>query len=463
MTSQIIPTGVFDTSGNEKDSIVVTGWVLDQVLDVEKIEAAYLKLVQRWPILSARLRTKGKKWVYEIPTEFNASTPQYVFKKVILPGPIEKTYNYGKVSSSIRCTIKDNQNDLFSKDGPRSVGDYMKSNIPVSQLQVTLFDDATLVGLTTPHVLCDGHGNKEIMVAITKILRGEEVEELHTDDPFTPFVIPDDKKDEPIKTPPFWRVFTMWNIITFMAHLMADFAKTRDITNRDVFFPKEEVERIKEQAMADLKKEKGEDPNVWVSSSDALIAFFLKRVHPPSSSTTPLNVLYSANLRRYLKRPAPLPSPFLHNAAMTVVTPTLPISSIHTLSLGSLAYHIRTTLRDQTDQDALETWLTWRIRNAGRMSLFFEPNGGAWNVVTNWRDMKLMYVDFSGALPDDQQQQGKQVKCLYLFGNSFQPFPVRNIMGLVADDPSGGVWMGGFFSSKKVWERADGFKEFIPN
>lgn len=58
--AQTIPTGVFDTSGNEKDSIVVTGWVLDQVLDAGKVEAAYQKLVEKWPILSARLRKRGK-------------------------------------------------------------------------------------------------------------------------------------------------------------------------------------------------------------------------------------------------------------------------------------------------------------------------------------------------------------------------------------------------------------------
>jgi len=458
MVSQILPTGAFDTSGNEKDAIVVTGWILDQVLDPEKIESAYKKLVQRWPILSARLRTREKKWVYEIPAEFNTATPQYVLKKLIIPGVIEKTYRYPRASLSIQCTVKNNHHDLFSKDGPRSIGAYMKSNIPVVQLQVTLFDNATIVGLTTPHVLCDGHGNKEIMVALTRILRGEEIEDLHTEDPFTPFVIPEEKKDEPIKTPPFWRVFSTWDMATFMGHLMVDLVKTRDITNRHLFFPKAEIERIKEQAVNDLKKEKGDDPDAWISSSDAIVAFCLKRIYPPSDSKKSLNIAYSANLRRYLKHPAPLPEPFLHNGAVTVITPTLPLSAIHSLSLGALAYCIRTTLRDQTTPDALETWLKWRIKNAGRLSLFFEPNG-AWNVITNWRDMKLMDLDFSGALPN--AQEGKEVKCVYLFGDSFQPFPVRNCMGLVADDPSGGIWVGGYLSSRKVWERDGGFREFI--
>lgn len=72
--------------------------------------------------------------------------------------------------------------------------------------------------------------------------------------------------------------------------------------------------------------------------------------------------------------------------------------------------------------------------------------------------MKLMEIDFSGALPSEES--GKSVKCVYLYGNSFQPFPIRNCLGLVADDPNDGIWMGGFFK-KSVWERKDGFGQFI--
>lgn len=161
--------------------------------------------------------------------------------------------------------------------------------------------------------------------------------------------------------------------------------------------------------------------------------------------------MYSANLRRYLSDV--IPRPYLHNGACTVITPTLPLSEISRMSLGALALHIRRTVQDQTARPAVERWLRWRLANAGRLALFFEPTG-AWNGVTNWRDMKLMDIDFSGAAAEGP------VKCVYLWGMSFQPFPVRNFMGLVADDPRGGIWIGGFFS-KRVWERADGFGRFV--
>jgi hypothetical protein len=60
MPHTIIPISTFDTSGNEKDSIVVTGWILDGLVDPKKVESAYTRLVKSWPILSARLRTHDK-------------------------------------------------------------------------------------------------------------------------------------------------------------------------------------------------------------------------------------------------------------------------------------------------------------------------------------------------------------------------------------------------------------------
>lgn len=161
-------------------------------------------------------------------------------------------------------------------------------------------------------------------------------------------------------------------------------------------------------------------------------------------------------MRRYL--PSVVPSPYLHNGSVLVVTPTIPLSDISTMSLGTLAYMIRSSLQEHTKTDHIENWLRWRIANAGRLCLFFEPHG-AWNVITNWRDMKLMELDFSGALPDGAES-AKKANCVYIYGNSFQPFPIRNCMGLVTDDPRGGVWMGGFFR-KTVWERKDGFGQFI--
>ncbi|KAG8839350.1 hypothetical protein FRC18_011461 [Serendipita sp. 400] len=53
-----IPIGALDISSPTKDFIFITGWVLDAPLDPIKVENALAKLVDIWPVLSARLRTK---------------------------------------------------------------------------------------------------------------------------------------------------------------------------------------------------------------------------------------------------------------------------------------------------------------------------------------------------------------------------------------------------------------------
>ncbi|EJD44092.1 hypothetical protein AURDEDRAFT_114396 [Auricularia subglabra TFB-10046 SS5] len=446
MAYTTVPAGVFDVSGNEKDSIVLTGWVIDRVVDPTKVERAWAKLVETWPLLGSRLRKNktSQAWEYHLYSTFSPARPRYVFKHEAKEGSIDAHYRYPRPSEQIVCAVKNNDDRLFSDGGPRSVTQLMTQDIPVTFLQVTTFSDASIIGLTTPHVLCDGHGNKEIGLALARILKGETVAPLRDGDPLVRYAgAPKDTE-----APPSWRAFGFVDSAKFFATLAWDFAVNRDIENRELFVPAAEAERIKAEAMADLPD--GE----WVSTSDALVAFCLKCIHGNSTSDKPLNVLYSANLRRYLSDV--LPKPFLHNGACTVVTPAIRLSEIPQMSLGALALLVRRTVREQTERPAVERWLRWRLANAGKLTLFFEPTG-AWNGVTNWRDMKLMEIDFSGALPDGAD---RSVSCLYLWGMSFQPFPVRNFMGLVADDPRGGIWLGGFLS-KRVWERPDGFGQFV--
>ena len=174
-----------------------------------------------------------------------------------------------------------------------------------------------------------------------------------------------------------------------------------------------------------------------------------------TNSRTPLNVFYTANLRRILGDT--LQENFIHNAVCMVITPTLPLSAISDMSLGSLALHIRRTLESQTTPSAVDRWLKWHIGTAGRKRIFFQPNG-AFYVVTNWRDMSLMQVDFSGALPD--RSPYKTGRCVYMWGNGIQPIPLRNWVGLWANDPNGGVWMSAFLP-EGIWENRAGFGKFI--
>lgn len=454
--TDIIEAGVLDSS-HATDSIILTGWVLDRSIDPDKVERAWNVLVEAWPILVARLRrdVKTSHWQYHIPEPVSSTGS---FSTSSISGPIHNHYKYAKPSSTIRCTRKENPHHLFTPNAPSSVKELLKRDIPQTQLHVTLFDDAALVGLSVPHILCDGYGVTEIMRALSTILSsGSPPLPLDHADPYAAFAVNESR----VPPPPYWRALNALEKLVIYARALWEWLTDRKVENREVFFPRDEVARIKAQAMDDIREEQGQDTKLWVSTSDAILAFCLKCTHLDAGSNAPLNVFYTANMRQLLT----LPSPFLHNSVCMVITPTLPVSAISSMSLGALALHIRQTLEEQTTMPALDKWIRWRLQNAFRKKIFFEPWNGQWDVVTNWRDMKLMNIDFSGASPGDAGAfdvdigPPKKHLCRYMWGNGIQPISLRNWIGLWADDPSGGVWMSGFFP-KRIWEDKRGYGAF---
>ncbi|KAG8822064.1 hypothetical protein FRC17_009658 [Serendipita sp. 399] len=134
----------------------------------------------------------------------------------------------------------------------------------------------------------------------------------------------------------------------------------------------------------------------------------------------------------------------------------MPIAEVAKKSLGEIAYICRQTIRAGTKPEALERWLRWRLANAGRPIAFFEPTG-AFNVITNWRDMKLMQIDFSGGLASPSAANGQKVNCVYGYQDSTRPWPLTGSCGIVHDDPRGGIWVTAILP-REVWERPDGYK-----
>lgn len=96
--------------------------------------------------------------------------------------------------------------------------------------------------------------------------------------------------------------------------------------------------------------------------------------------------MYSTNMRKYF--PTLFPTPYIRNGARGIVFPSIPISSIHSLSLGELALIVRRTLQAELTREATEDYLRWRLakENAGKPTVFMEPLG-YWHVISNWRDM----------------------------------------------------------------------------
>lgn len=213
---------------------------------------------------------KRSRWEYHIPVKPAASES---FAKLDVPGPIESHYRFARPSPTISCTVKENPHHLFFPQAPHDIDALLRDDVPITHIHVTTFDDATLVGLYVPHILSDGHGVAAIVRALTAILSGKKAPPpLEHMDPFLPFT------QTPLSAPaPYgWRVLSLIETVVIYARAFWEWAFDNDLENREVFFPASDVARIKSHAMEDIRHEHGENTDIYVSSSDAILAFCLK-------------------------------------------------------------------------------------------------------------------------------------------------------------------------------------------
>ncbi|KAA1475639.1 hypothetical protein DENSPDRAFT_842442 [Dentipellis sp. KUC8613] len=487
----VLPAGVLDAS-HATDSIILAGWVLDTPIDPQRVQRAWAQLVAAWPLLVARLHhdPQTHQWEYHLsdPPRLTNS-----FASLTLTAPMHTHYTPAQPTPFISCVPKQNPHHLYTPHGPRAVADLLDraADRPLVHLHVSVFADGALIGLSVPHILCDGHGVVGIARALGSImLGGPPPPPLDLADPFARYVVRDPKEASALPAPPGWRVLGIMGTLLLLARMAWEgLWASNAIENKDVYFPPEEVKRIKGEAMEDIRRELGAQTERYVSSSDAVLAYLLKLAHPPTRSRAPLTVFYTANLRHLLH--GRLRWPYLRNTVAMPITPPLPVCSLSRISLGALALRIRDTVRAQLAPEASETWLRWRLAHARDLKLFFGPWRGRYNVVTNWREMRLMEVDFSGALPEggraadggggggraadgggegegkagkedgkDGDGEERKVRCVYAWGDGLQPYVLQHWIGLWADDPRGGMWTSAFMP-RWVWRDMRGFGRII--
>ncbi|KAF8884011.1 hypothetical protein BD779DRAFT_1538339 [Infundibulicybe gibba] len=426
----IRPPGVLDTNF-ATEAVLLIGWVLDKPVDAEKVQAAWEALNTAWPILSARLRydKKTKKWEYHIPTKPCA----HGFASLSISDSMDKHYQPSQPSDKIRCTPKPSPLHLFQPRGPRSMKDIVNADRPVCHLHVTTFNDASLLSFSVPHIVCDAGGLAAVARGLESIINGgPPPPPLSSHDPFAAYA---QKASEDVPAPPNWRVTSPLETVSVYARGICTELFGAKMENRDIFFPKDEVKRIKAEAMEDIRRD--------------------MCAHASQTSSAPLNVFYTTNFRDHFN----LPSHFPHNAVAYVATDAIPLSSMAKLPLGNVALNIRKTVATQSEKPAIERWIRWRLVNEGKIQICFDPWRGAWQIATNWREMNLLNIDFSGALPDGELKQSGKLRSQYLWMDGLGPV-LRNWIGLIADEPSGGMWMAGTFA-KKTWEDPRGFGRFI--
>ncbi|KAJ6494390.1 hypothetical protein C8R45DRAFT_1135181 [Mycena sanguinolenta] len=437
------------------------GLIINARLDLSIMEATLWTLVEhKFPRAGARVACRNGVYELQMPEVFDSRNPPFVFTVQEYP----EIYNrdgrpeipLGLTGSTPCITPAPDMAWLFQNPtGPRSVDDFIQSNVPSIHIHVTVFDDLTFLGFIAPHIMIDGLGIVTLLEAWTQLLRGDNIDTIRGMEwdaqPLAPF------SSGPVKSGVPRGFFRPSGAVGLqeIQEPTADEQHPKDIP-RFVRVPKVFLNETKQKIMDELKAQGSAE---YVGSGDILTAWWLKMVYSDRSLTdhTPIHIHMFRNLRDMpiFANDAPLAEPYIHNVNLTVPVPPIPASAFRTEPLGALALRIRRSIAAYNhDFEAIRADLRWMCAESGSNALEVLhrcPPGAEWVLQTNLRSGKLAELDFSGAVASNAPKTTARVVFFYPFLNTHPPAVFRGGVGVLMDDADA-VWICAT-RGEKNWER----------
>lgn len=323
----------------------------------------------------------------------------------------------------------------------QTFGQLLHSDQSFMTAQATLFSDATIITVSTSHIMGDGFGLLQVWKGWANILKGfvpDPLQELGKD-PFIEYYGPEGPLSKnpdgtPLPDPRGWYKYGLTDKIQFAGRALWDLHVARPestVKQYYVYLPEERVQQLVRRAQNELDAHLEATAPLTNSTSDK----YSGAVAGPKVKLSRLNVLFAwliqntqvarrnQNRRSTVLaicntkgRPPVGYRPEMHPAhpfwGGAVAFPVQPRTSAEfvAMPLGLLALHIRESISDMSTPENVQAALVmslnnhlWKNRkNAASLYLFAKP-GDYWSGMTDWRPMKFGDIDFGGALPSGGQ------------------------------------------------------------
>ncbi|KAJ7651819.1 hypothetical protein B0H17DRAFT_881616, partial [Mycena rosella] len=224
---------------------------------------------------------------------------------------------------------------LRSKTCPMSTDGFLVPNTPMVHIHIAVFDELTVIGVTSSQVMFDVIGTQTLLRAWTRLLAGENVDAIQGMDwdvaPFESF-----------------RGACDVNLVRgYGSHLPGLLVPLVRLWMRGpevrklIRVPKAFLEELKREIMLDLKL-KGLSERVDIY--DVPLAWWLKISYSvrKCGDKTPIHVHRPVNLWPMCIFPgdSTLTHPYINNTSSTIPLPPLAVSAFQTEPLGELALRI---------------------------------------------------------------------------------------------------------------------------
>ncbi|GAA6008836.1 hypothetical protein JCM10207_001742 [Rhodosporidiobolus poonsookiae] len=337
----------------------------DGALLLARLHDAAERVVRKWPMLAAIVQPKtGKTYAIDIPADqatlerplvgfteaAQPSTPYHIAAGLSAPLALLSSADPGFLPDPKMAFFRDPK-------APKTLADYAKRKGPLLHIHGTLFSDALAVGIALPHGVFDGTACGMVLRAITSELKNEDwtPPPSHAPNPLQERLdqlladgqVADAEPDAPSYVG--WEHFSLGGICRLLGTVFTEQLWWKS-ERQFLFIPRATVDYLAKRTKGEVKElTNGEE---YVSTNDALEAWFFKAAHSAESSS-PATVISSqafsvrTTLDTYQPSPSlPSLSSYPHNAAIFYPStfPPLRLSALCSDSVGRLALRFRRSL-----------------------------------------------------------------------------------------------------------------------
>ncbi|KAI8673101.1 hypothetical protein NCS56_00775200 [Fusarium sp. Ph1] len=441
---------------------IVVAWTLrfNDVLDADKLHASLSSLLDicDWRKVGGRLRLKSNgELEIHAPQPFTSQRPAISFSHKSLSvsieeHPVAKNLPKATKTPSIHPGPPVFREFAARDDAPQTLEQFVSGDVPMLSLHITSFSDATLVGLSWPHVLMDVMGQQALLRGWTLVLAGRESHVPPmlgaSDDPIC--AATDSSQGNPEDFKMAHKQLRGWGMAMFGLRFAWDMLWSPTVEAKTIFLPKKAVAELRRRAREDLDvQDGGEKP--FVSEGDVLTAWAAQLVASSLPQPRPLTLLHAINTRFRLPSVAQSSGVFVQNMALAAFTFLSP--EVAAGPLGLIALENRRHLMEQATEGQVLAFirhLRQQSQSGSDPAMVCGESDALLMPFTNWTKAGLFEaVDFGPAVLREGETGGSRTNppgtMVYHHSQAMHTSPsTRNVVAILGKDREENYWITAF-------------------
>ncbi|OQE06333.1 hypothetical protein PENVUL_c018G01431 [Penicillium vulpinum] len=461
-SDEVIPLHFWNTALCMTGTVLDVSLKFDDVLDISKLRGALEQLLEMedWRQLGARLRmNKNGKFEYHIPARFDASRPAFTMTNAqhrtsITDHPLGTRIPHATEMPAIFPSPDELSPLLRSVDAPKSINDWIYSDLPQLSIHIITFSDATIITVTWLHTLADVMGMTIILNAWTTLLQGnrEAIPKIQgfRSDPLTQL----GQRTPAEKYMHFNRVFGRKEFLWFIGLNILDRLWYREEQRRTICIPAACLRNLRQQASSELSasSQNQKEPAPFVSESDVLLGWWVRSLYGALGLRSDQTILVNnaLNLRTSLHESFMSNNTTYMGNALCMSPTFLQGGQIANEPLGQIALRIRQSLAEQRTPEQVEAMTALQMQTmekTGYLALVGDPRMTLLSC-SNWHKARLFDMDFSSAVLQSSNQSRSQTprkigKPSYVNGVQHSVNSFRNVLSVIGKDAGGNWWLTG--------------------